>query len=95
MAAQDEDQPDSLESHRRFIAERHVREYLLREFGDLDKRLLMEHETVSVRKLLEQDARTQWLWSTARTWLLFIAAAVTGVTLGINALRDVLKRLVS
>ena len=93
MSNNDNDTSDAAESHKRFTTERQIREYLLREFGDLDKRLLLEHETVSVRKLLEQDARTQWLWSTARTWLLFIAAAVTGVTLGINALRDVLKRL--
>jgi hypothetical protein len=86
---------EAADSHRKMVIERQLREYLLREYGDLDKRLLSETEVVSVKKLLEQDARTQWLWSTARTWLLFIAAAVTGVTLGINALRDVLKRLLS
>jgi hypothetical protein len=92
----DEDEiTNAMDSHRRLSAERHMQEYLLHKYGDLDKRLLLEHETVNVRKLLEQDARTQWLWSTARTWLLFIAAAITGVTLGINALRDVLKRLLS
>lgn len=88
------DTEDAATSHRQVTIERHIREYITREFGDLDRRLLTEVEIASVKKLLEQDARTQWLWSTARTWLLFIAAAVTGVTLGINALRDVLKRLI-
>jgi hypothetical protein len=95
MNTDEDETTGAMDSHRRLSAERYVKEYLLREYGDLEKRLLFEHETVNVRKLLEQDARTQWLWSTARTWLLFIAAAITGVTLGINALRDVLKRLIS
>ena len=86
---------DPSNSHYKVVFEQHLREYLSREFGDMDKRLLLEHEIASVRKLLEQDARTQWLWSTARTWLLFVAAAVTGVTLGLDALKTVLKRLIS
>lgn len=86
---------DASSSHYKVVFEQHIREYLTREYGDMDKRLLLEHEAVNVRKLLEQDARTQWLWSTARTWLLFVAAAVTGVTLGLDALKTVLKRLIS
>ena len=94
MNIEDDDSEDAATTHRQAVIERHVRTYLAREFGDLDKRLLTEVEAINVKRLLEQDARTQWLWSTARTWLLFIAAAVTGVTLGINALKDVLKRLI-
>lgn len=83
------------EAHRKVLIERAIREYITSKFGDLDKRLLDEEEAIKVRSLLEQDARTQWLWSTARTWLLFIAAAVTGVTLGLEALKALLKRLLS
>ena len=86
---------NSEEAHRRAVIERVVRQYLEQEYGLLEARLLSPLEVDKVKKLLEQDARTQWLWSTARTWLLFIAAAVTGVTLGIDALKTVLKRLLS
>lgn len=86
---------DADEAHLRAVHEKFLKEYLDREYGNLDSRLLEEHETIKVRLLLEQDARTQWLWSTARTWLLFVAAAVTGVTLGIDALKTVLKRLLT
>jgi hypothetical protein len=84
-------------------AEKKAHNYLVREIGDMDKRMPTEEEMDALRRLAEkadallkmeeQDARTKWLWATARTWLLFIAAAVTGLTLGYEALRSAVKKL--
>jgi hypothetical protein len=61
----------------------------------LTSHLLTDEELRAIRTLLEQDARTRWLWSTARTWLLFIAAAVTGLTLGLDALKAIARKLIA
>jgi len=54
---------------------------------------LTDEETRRIRTLLEQEARWSWLRSTLRTWALAVAAVVTGVTVGLDALRSIIRRL--
>jgi hypothetical protein len=61
----------------------------------LEKSLPTAKELEGIRKIVERDTRVEWIWSTARTWTLWIAAVVTGFTIGVDALKAVLKRLVA
>lgn len=61
----------------------------------VEKVQLSQAELDAIRLLLEQDRRTRWLWTTARTWALWVTAVVAGLTIGLDALKTVLKRLVS
>lgn len=54
---------------------------------------LTDAERRRLRELLEQDQRWEWLRSTLRAWALAIAAVVTGVTLGLDALRALARKL--
>ncbi len=56
---------------------------------------LTEEDSKALREMLEQDRRTRWLWSTARAWAVWIAAVVAGYTIGLDALKAMLKRLVA
>lgn len=58
-------------------------------------RTLSEEDMKAIRELLEADRRTRWLWSTARAWAVWIAAVVAGYTVGLDALKSILKRLVA
>ena len=49
----------------------------------------------ALRLLLEQDRRTRWLWTTASTWALWVTAVVAGMTVGLDALKTMLKRLLT
>lgn len=75
--------------------ERRTQERVSRLLGQLDSRLLTESEVVTMREMIERDKRVQWLWSSARTFAIWIAAVVAGVTVGYDALRTMLKRLVA
>ncbi len=55
---------------------------------------LTEDERRRLRAMLEQDERWSWLRSTLRAWALAIAAVVTGVTLGLDALKAIARKLV-
>jgi len=50
-------------------------------------------ERARVRQLLLAEERWSWLRSTIRAWALAIGAVVTGATLGIEALRNLLRKL--
>ena len=43
--------------------------------------------------LEEGDQKARWLWGTVRTWALWVAAVVAGVTVGVDALKQIVKRL--
>ena len=58
----------------------------------LEKRLPTEEEIVELRKLMEQDKRIKWFWSTARTCLIMLSAMVYFFTVGFDGLRTILKR---
>lgn len=60
----------------------------------LADRTLSEADMTAIRELLEADRRTRWLWSTARAWAVWIAAVVAGYTVGLDALKAILKRLI-
>ena len=55
---------------------------------------LTEDERRRLRSMLEQDDRWSWLRSTLRAWALAIAAVVTGVTLGLDAIKAIARKLV-
>jgi hypothetical protein len=54
---------------------------------------LSADEIAAVRELLERDRRVTWLWSTARTWAVWIAAVVGGVTIGWDTLAKIVRSL--
>lgn len=56
---------------------------------------LTAEDIASLRVIIEQDRRTRWLWSTARAWALWITAVVAGWTIGVDALKSALKRLIA
>ena len=56
---------------------------------------LTAEDIASLRVIIEQDRRTRWLWSTARAWALWISAVVAGATIGLDALKTAVKRLIA
>lgn len=53
-----------------------------------------ESERAQLRELLQAESRWSWLRSTIRSWALAIAAVVTGATIGIDALRTLIRNLI-
>jgi hypothetical protein len=62
---------------------------------DILQRLPTADEMKELRKLMEQDARTRWLWSSIRTWVLAISAVIALFTVGFDGIRTILRRLVA
>jgi hypothetical protein len=62
---------------------------------ELMQRIPTIEEMKELRKLMEQDARTRWLWASLRTWVLAISATIALFTVGFDGIRTVLRRLVS
>lgn len=58
-------------------------------------RTLSAEELTALREMLEAERRMRWMWATARTWAVWITAVVAGYTVGIDALKAILKRLVA
>jgi hypothetical protein len=58
-----------------------------------NKTALTDEEVQALRDLLERDRRVTWLWSTARTWAVWIAAVVGGVTIGWDTLAKIVRSL--
>lgn len=76
--------------------ERMVRERLYNTVpADLMSRLPTAEELKELRKLMEQDARTRWLWSSIRTWVLAISSIIALMTVGLDGLKTILRRLVA
>lgn len=59
------------------------------------ERLPTLEELKELRKLMEQDARTRWFWSSVRTWVLAISATIALFTVGFDGLRTILRRLIA
>ena len=68
---------------------------LSRNVDRIERTQLSPEDLAALRLLLEQDRRTRWLWTTARTWALWVTAVVAGMTVGLDALKTVLKRLIT
>lgn len=62
--------------------------------SELASRLLTTEEVLKVRELIQQDARTRWFWSSLRTWMLAISAAIALFTVGLDGLKAILRKLV-
>lgn len=51
-------------------------------------------ERRELRRILETQARTEWLWATLRIWAIWIAAVVGGIYALLAILRDGLRSLI-
>jgi len=65
------------------------------DFTDSERAALRKLAGVSdeLRRIATAEERWAWLRSTIRSWALAIAAVVTGATVGIEALRVLLNKL--
>jgi hypothetical protein len=61
----------------------------------LEGRLLTSEEIIGLRKLMEQDARTRWFWSSLRTWVLALSAIIAMLTVGLDGVKTILRRLIA
>ena len=52
-------------------------------------------ENKKMRRLLEQDDRAHWFWSSSRIWLTTAAAAIAGAIVIANGGVDLLKKVLS
>ena len=52
-------------------------------------------EIMEIRLIIESDKRAKWLWSTLRNIAVWVVAVITGITVGYQALIDVVKGLAS
>jgi hypothetical protein len=62
---------------------------------EIMQRIPTTEEIKELRKLMEQDARTRWLWSSIRTWVLAISSIIALFTIGFDGIRTILRRLVA
>lgn len=62
---------------------------------DEDKPLcpFSDEEIKQLRQILEAERNMKWLWSTMRNLAVWVAAILTGITVGYQALIDVVKHL--
>ena len=61
----------------------------------IEKAQLSTKELDELRALLDADRKAKWLWASVRTWALWVTAVVAGFTIGVDALKALLKRLMS
>jgi len=54
---------------------------------------LTHGEIAELRRIIESERRMRWLWSTLRNVAVWIVAVITGITVGYQALSDVVKGL--
>lgn len=54
---------------------------------------LTEGEIQELRKIIESERRMRWLWASARNLAVWIVAIITGITVGYQALVDVVRGL--
>jgi len=54
---------------------------------------LTSGEIAELRRIIESERRMRWLWSTIRNIAVWIVAVITGVTVGYQAISDVVKGL--
>ncbi len=55
---------------------------------------LKPEENRRMRRLLRDEDRARWFWSTTRIWLGYITAAIIGIGLAASYLKDALKGIV-
>ena len=65
------------------------------DFTDSERAALRKLASLSdeLRRVAVAEERWSWLRSTIRSWALAIAAVVTGATIGIDALRALIRSL--
>lgn len=65
------------------------------DLDDFDDKEFTPVERKRLRQLLEDDKRTRWFWSTARTWVIWIGGVAVAITATYTWLKDVVKFLAS
>lgn len=63
-------------------------------FDEDATRPFSKKEIAEIRAMVTRDTRVQWLWSSLRIGAVWVAAVVAGVTIGFDALKLLLKRLI-
>ena len=70
------------------------------EYNGIDRRSaprlpeqLTEAEIVELRRIIESERRMRWLWASMRNVAVWIVAIITGVTVGYQALIDIVRGL--
>ncbi len=64
-------------------------------FKSIEQLPLSDEEIKKLRTIIEQDARAKWFWSSLRTWILAISSTIALLTVGLDGLKSIVKRLVS
>lgn len=54
---------------------------------------LTESEIQELRRIIEEERRMKWLWASIRNLAVWIVAIITGITVGYQALIDVVRSL--
>jgi len=54
---------------------------------------LTNGEIAELRRIIESERRMRWLWTTLRNVAVWIVAIITGITVGYQALVDVVRSL--
>jgi len=58
-----------------------------------EENALTNGEIAELRRIIESERRMRWLWATLRNLAVWIVAVITGVTVGYQALIDVVRGL--
>ena len=58
-----------------------------------DEHALTKGEIAEIRRIIEIERRMRWLWATLRNIAVWIVAVITGITVGYQALIDVVRGL--
>ena len=54
---------------------------------------LTEGEIQELRRIIEEERRMKWLWASARNLAVWVVAIITGITVGYQALIDVVRSM--
>lgn len=60
-----------------------------------DTRIPSVKELESLRVLIEDYNRTKWLWSSLKAWIIGLTSVIALLTVGVDGVKSILKRLVS
>ena len=65
------------------------------EFSEEENHPLTKRELLELRKILEQDRRARWLWSTVRLWAAWFSGVVLAIITLHEKIRDFFKSIFS
>lgn len=56
---------------------------------------LTEEEVTKLREMLERRERFKWLWTSIKTWAVFISSVIAAWAVGIDTLSAIVKALLA